>query len=272
MTPTLLLLGVILALCIACVVLLVRLRRLDRQRKTQQDLSEAGILASGLAHEIRNPLNSIKINMQLMEEDLEEQIQDPDTLAGFRETFRLISYEIGRLNELMTNFLTYARPVDLQPKPVELNRFLDELAAFLRPQADEKGVALVTELPDMPVHVRADPQKLRQALLNILINDIQILSEGGEIRLTLQVIRELAVIHIADNGPGMTESFMKEVFTAFKSQRKGGTGLGLSIANRFIQAHGGGIKVDSAPGEGTTFSVILPQSHDFPSGGGNDSP
>lgn len=245
---------------LTCIVIMqgFRLRRLKQSRQEQADLSEAGILASGLAHEIRNPLNSIKINMQLMQEDLEDLVQKPDDRETLNETFRLIDYEINRLNGLMTNFLTYARPIDLKTEEMELVSFLNELILFLNPQAAEQGVSISLTTPEDAVPIPGDPTKLRQALLNILLNDIQILQQDGQIQVELKQLRDLAVIHISDNGPGMTPELMREIFVAFQSQRKGGTGLGLSIAQRFVEAHGGGIKVDSTPGEGTTFSVILP--------------
>ncbi|NOZ14116.1 MAG: hypothetical protein GXO69_10835 [Acidobacteria bacterium] len=235
-----------------------RLKKTSAIHKRQVDLSEAGILASGLAHEIRNPLNSIKINIQLLQEDLEEAIQDESVKEEFQETIRLVTYEIGRLNELMTNFLTYARPTELKREDLDLTHFLDELIQFLKKQADEKGVILESSLPESAVMIRGDSRRLRQALMNILINDIQIVPEKGRIQVSLKAVRDLAVIRVEDTGPGMTEEFMREIFVAFRSQRRGGTGLGLSIANKFIEAHGGGIKVESTVGKGTVFSVILP--------------
>ena len=256
---TTILLVLIGAFAFGFVLLLVRLRKLNRETRTQLDLTEAGILASGLAHEIRNPLNSIKINLQLLQEDLEELTMTDDQQASCKETFRMVNDEILRLDGLMTNFLTYARPIDLKPERVELCGFLRELITFLKGQADEKQVTIELTVPEEPLELALDTQKIRQALLNILVNDIQIVGAGGIVQVALKPLRDLAVIRISDNGPGMTEDFMREIFVAFRSQRKGGTGLGLSIANRFIQAHGGGIKVDSTPGEGTTFSVILPR-------------
>ena len=258
MIPIILSAGV-LFLGVAVVILMFRLKRVSRASRTQLDLTEAGILASGLAHEIRNPLNSIKINMQLLQEDLEEFAIAPDQLETCRESFGMMSDEIARLDGLMTNFLTYARPIDLKEEPVELCGFVEELISFLQPQASERQVKIELQTPGDPIEIRLDAQKIRQALLNILINDIQILSAGGVIHVELKPIRDLVIIQINDNGPGMTADFIREIFVAFRSQRKGGTGLGLSIANRFIQAHGGGIKVDSTPGSGTTFSVILPK-------------
>ncbi|MCK5878900.1 MAG: hypothetical protein KAH24_03920 [Holophagae bacterium] len=236
----------------------LKLKKAGAVHKRQMDLSEAGILASGLAHEIRNPLNSIKINIQLLQEDLEDSLQDDEAKEDFRETIHLVTYEIGRLNELMTNFLTYARPTELKRESLDLNHFLNDLIQFLKKQADDKGVALDSSLPETPVIIDGDSRRLRQALMNILINDIQIVPEKGQIQVSLKPVRDLAVIRVEDNGPGMSEEFMREIFVAFQSQRRGGTGLGLSIANKFIEAHGGGIKVESTVGKGTVFSIILP--------------
>lgn len=243
---------------VTSIVLWLKLKKAGAVHKRQVDLSEAGILASGLAHEIRNPLNSIKINIQLLQEDLEDSLQDDETKEDFRETIRLVTYEIGRLNELMTNFLIYARPAELKRESLDLNHFLNDLIQFLKKQANEKGIVLDSSLPEIPVIIDGDSRRLRQALMNILVNDIQIVPEMGRIQVSLKPVRDLAVIRIEDNGPGMSEEFMREIFVAFRSQRRGGTGLGLSIANKFIEAHDGGIKVESIVGKGTVFSIILP--------------
>jgi len=246
------------AFFIATLLLFLKIKKKEEQETVKADLSEAGILASGLAHEIRNPLNSIKINIQLLQEDIEESSIPIEEKEEFKETVDSITYEIGRLNGLMTNFLTYARPASLKKAKVDLNSFIKNLIDFLSNQASAAGVKIITNLPESPVEVIIDEQKLRQSLLNILINDIQVLSKNGEIEISLKIVRDIVIIEIKDNGPGMTEVFMKEMFVAFSSQRKGGTGLGLSIAKKMIKAHGGGIKVHSELGKGTTFSIILP--------------
>ncbi len=258
MIPTVVFSGLTILFAIISLFLWLKLKKTSATHRLQVDLSEAGILASGLAHEIRNPLNSIKINIQLLQEDLEDSLQDEETKTEFRETINLVTYEIGRLNELMTNFLTYARPTELKRETLDLNHFLNDLIQFLKKQADEKGVSLESSLPESPILINVDARRLRQALMNILINDIQIVPEKGRIQVSLKAVRDLAVIRVEDNGPGMTEEFMREIFVAFRSQRRGGTGLGLSIANKFVEAHGGGIKVESTVGKGTTFSIILP--------------
>lgn len=248
---------------LSSIFLFLKLQKKEVLESEKADLSDAGILASGLAHEIRNPLNSIKINIQLLQEDIEESSIPDSEKEEFKETVESITYEIGRLNGLMTNFLTYARPASLKKAKVDINAFIKALAEFLSNQASANGVAIVLNLPDAPVEVEIDEQKLRQSFLNILINDIQILSEGGQINIKLKTVRDIVVVEIKDNGPGMTASFMKEMFVAFSSQRKGGTGLGLSIAQKMIKAHGGGIKVNSELGKGTSFSIILPKRNEL---------
>ncbi len=243
---------------IAIVVLFKKLQKAGKITKKQKDLSEAGILASGLAHEIRNPLNSIKINVQLLQEDIEDAIEDEELKKDFRETISSITYEIGRLNELMTNFLTYARPTQLQKEKFDLHEFLNEMVNFMRVEAEAKGIEVEYNSPEEEMIFNGDRQKLRQSLMNILKNAIQILGEGGKVKVNLKNMRDLYLIEIEDNGPGMTEEFLNQIFVAFSSQRKGGTGLGLSIAKKFIDAHGGGIKVESKVGEGTKFTIILP--------------
>jgi signal transduction histidine kinase len=258
MLVTVLLLASNLTFIIISITLLLKLKKKEKHETIKADLTEAGILASGLAHEIRNPLNSIKINIQLLQEDIEESSISEEEKTEFKETVESITYEIGRLNELMTNFLTYARPVMLKKTTVNLNSFIENLVDFLSNQAQASNVTFNLNLPKTPIETEVDEQKLRQSFLNILINDIQILSGGGQIKISMKTVRDIVVIEITDNGPGMTENFMKEMFVAFSSQRKGGTGLGLSIAQKMIKAHGGGIKVKSELGKGTTFSIILP--------------
>ncbi len=243
---------------VAAFVFYRKYKKAGRITRKQKDLSEAGILASGLAHEIRNPLNSIKINVQLLQEDIEEAVSDPELRKEIAETVKSITYEIGRLNELMTNFLTYARPTSLKIESFDLKEFLNDMVSFMKPEADLRGIEIKTNFDEGDFVFKGDRQKLRQALMNILKNAIQILPEGGRVSVSLKEIRDLFLIEIEDNGPGMTEEFLSQIFVAFSSQRKGGTGLGLSIAKKFVEAHGGGIKVESSPGKGTKFTVILP--------------
>ncbi len=250
-----------LLLFLSLIVIIFLYKKLNKTGKIverQKDLSEAGILASGLAHEIRNPLNSIKINVQLLQEDIEDAIKDEDLKKDFRETISSITYEIGRLNELMTNFLTYARPTQLQKEKFSLADFIKDIVNFMKVEANLKGIQIECNLPEGEMIFEGDRQKLRQALMNILKNAIQILSKEGKIQVTLKNMRDLYLIEIVDNGPGMTEDFLNQIFVAFSSQRKGGTGLGLSITKKFIDAHGGGIKVESKVGSGTKFTIILP--------------
>jgi len=243
-------------------VLYRKYKKAGKITKKQKDLSEAGILASGLAHEIRNPLNSIKINVQLLQEDIEDAVDDNELKKDFRETISSITYEIARLNELMTNFLTYARPTQLTVEEFDLSEFLEDMVNFMKVEAEAKGIELKLEVPNEKLVFKGDMQKLRQSIMNILKNAIQILSEGGVVKVSLKNMRDLYLIEIEDNGPGMTEDFLSQIFVAFSSQRKGGTGLGLSIAKKFIEAHGGGIKVESEVGKGTKFTVILPVSEE----------
>ncbi len=240
--------------------LIKRLKKAGKITKKQKDLSEAGILASGLAHEIRNPLNSIKINVQLLQEDIEEIVSDPKMRESFKETVNSITYEISRLNELMTNFLTYARPTQLNKEIFDLNNFLKDIVNFMKVEGEAKGIEINFFSPGEVFEIKGDRQKLRQAIMNILKNAIQVLGEGGVVNVVLKRVRDLYLIEIEDNGPGMTEDFLKQIFVAFSSQRKGGTGLGLSIAKKFVEAHGGGIKVESKVGKGTRFTIILPSN------------
>jgi signal transduction histidine kinase len=219
-------------------------------------MAYVGTLASGLAHEIRNPLNSLNLNMQMLDEDL------PQDAQGGRRLLAITRSEIHRLDGLVTDFLSYARPRPLELDSCAALHLLEHTAAVIAAEAEERGVRLQVIDRSGGAKVQVDRSQIHQALLNLVRNAFAAMESGERApRLTLTVDKVGAsrlVLEVADNGAGMSPEQQRRVFDVFFSTRKGGTGLGLAIVRRIVQAHQGEIEVESRVGEGTRMRLILP--------------
>lgn len=267
--------GVALAVLVAgffyVLYLLRKNRRLEQARQSAARASYIGLLASGLAHEIRNPLNAMNMNVQMLEEELAAlpgaAEADLDELVG--DTKR----EIERLKELVANFLQYARPQPPVTASHDLNEVVRSIVRFLAPDFARESVELRTDLEPLLPGVEIDETQIRQALINLLVNARQVLDAGG-----LVVVRTRAgaggevVVEVEDNGPGIEPDKQERIFEVFYSSRGGGTGLGLPIARQIVERHGGRIEVDSVPGRGTTFRLRLVRHHERPGAGATPEP
>jgi signal transduction histidine kinase len=230
---------------------------LERRARHAERLAELGTLTGGLAHEIKNPLSTVQLNLQLLQEDM--RADDP---AYSRLIHRLntVKNETSRLRETLDDFLRYAGRLELDRKPVELNELLEELVDFFTPQAQAQRVQLRLRKSDTPLTVPADAKLLKQALLNLMINGVQAMSSrGGEMILTVSAEPDDAVIEVIDTGPGIPPDSVERIFQAYYSTKKGGTGLGLPMAKRIVDEHGGRLAVKSEPGKGTDFTLRLPR-------------
>ena len=220
-------------------------------------LAYVGTLASGLAHEIRNPLNAMNMNLQMLEEELTQLHTDPETAGLLSST----KGEIRRLENLVNDFLSYARPAEPSFEPRDLNQTVDEIVRFLRAELHQKGISIETALhPSLPL-VAMDEAQMRQALMNILINAKDILGPGGKIEVSTAPGSDgEIVVRVTDNGPGIPEELRKRIFEVFYSTRGGGTGLGLPIALRILETHGGWIDLETELGKGTSFLLHVPRA------------
>ena len=236
-------------------------RELERARAHAERNAYRGLLASGLAHEIRNPLNAMNMNLQM----LEEELQGAPQLAGGDLLDLLVSTksEIKRLERLVTNFLLYARPSAPKFEKKDLNEVLRNTAVFLQADFRQSGVALELDLEPLLPSVDLDESQFRQAIMNILVNARQVMREGGAVTLTSKAgPGGEIVVAIRDQGPGIPPENRDHIFEPFFSKRAGGTGLGLAIARLMVEAHGGRIDVQSEVGKGTTFRIRLPRRHE----------
>jgi signal transduction histidine kinase len=245
--------------------LLRRAARLEEQAADAERMAYIGTLASGLAHEIRNPLNSLNLNMQLLEEELGER---GPTAAGASGGGggggRLLSItrsEINRLERLVSDFLAYAKPRPLEMEEMPALWLLEHLAQLLAGEVQRRGVELQVEDRSGGARVKVDAGQMTQLLLNVAQNGLSAMEESGR----PPVLRLLAfrhgpevVLELVDNGVGISPEDRERIFDLFYSTRKGGTGLGLAIVDRIAKAHGGRVEIESLPGAGTSVAVHLP--------------
>jgi signal transduction histidine kinase len=229
-------------------------------RRLRAQYAEVAQLAGGLAHEIRNPLSTMALNLDLLAEDF----QNPDNPRDRRALQKIerLRKESQRLHDILENFLRFARVQELRCAPADLNEVVEELRDFFEPQAMAQGIVMRTQLdPDLPP-TRLDVDLFRQALLNLLINARQAMPDGGELILRTRAEGAWCVLEVTDTGVGMTEEVRARVFDAFYSTRPGGSGLGLPTTRKIVEAHGGTIRVESEPGKGSRFTVDLPRRPD----------
>jgi len=239
--------------------LLRRARRLELQAAEAERMAYVGTLASGLAHEIRSPLNSLNLNMQMLEEEIAEQA--PGTMPTGRRLLSITRSEIDRLERLATDFLAYAKPRPLELEETPAVRPLERLREVLAGEIEKRGARVVVEDRSNAARVRIDPAQIDQLLMNLAQNALAAAEDAGRPPvLTLTAYRRgsAVVLELMDNGIGIPAGQESKIFDLFYSTRKGGTGLGLAIVQRIARAHGGTVSVKSARGVGTAISVELP--------------
>ncbi len=220
-----------------------QLRRADR-------LSTLGELSAGMAHEIRNPLGSIRGTAEI----LKDGVDPADPRFEFAE---ILVREADRLNHVLENFLRFARQAPLEQGRCDLNGVVREVLDLTRRQAERSEVAVITRIAELP-QLAGDGGQLRQALLNLVLNALQAMPDGGQLTVTTRCRESRAEVTIADTGPGIALAEQERIFRTFVTTRPDGTGLGLPISQRIVTSHGGQISVNSSPGNGAAFTVTLP--------------
>ena len=232
------------------------LAALDLNRQLRAQYTEIAQLAGGLAHEIKNPLSTMSLNLDLLVEDFHgaESPRDRRVLKKLERVRR----ETGRLNDIVEDFLRFARAQDLRLAPTDLNDVVDDLRDFSEPHAVEQDVVFRTQYdPDLPL-VPLDVELFKQALWNLIRNAQHAMPTGGDLILRTQRDGDHALLTVTDTGVGMDEAVAAQVFDAFFTTRPGGSGLGLPTTRKIVEAHGGTITLRSEPGQGTMFTVRLP--------------
>jgi len=218
--------------------------------------TEIARLAGGLAHEIKNPLSTIRLNMELLSEDLAEARTPAERRAAKRVD--VVRRECQRLQSLLDDFLHYAKVRRMHLEPSDLNHQIEDVLDFFAPEAEEAGIEIVRYLdPDLP-SVLLDREAFRRALLNLIINAKQAMSDGGQLVVRTAAQGDHVAIYLIDSGCGMDDRTASKMFEAFFSTKPGGSGLGLPTTQKIIAGHGGRISVESEVGRGTQFTIELP--------------
>jgi signal transduction histidine kinase len=220
----------------------------------KRDLLER--LLARLAHEVRNPLSSLDIHIQLLEEDLGELA--PEMRGRLSPRLEIIRGELHRLESVVDHFLRLAGPSELNIELADPSKVINHVCDLLRPEAAARQIKLETQLqPDLPGFA-ADPVRLTQALLNLVINAMQAVERVGGIHVSAEVIEAAIVIRISDTGPGIPPEKLASIFDPYFTTKPEGSGLGLWIAQQIIIAHGGSIQAQNGPMGGALFAVALP--------------
>ncbi|MGB7217572.1 MAG: ATP-binding protein [Vicinamibacterales bacterium] len=263
---------------------LIVARDADRLRQVQFTLNHSrrmaalGRLSAGLAHEIKNPLNATMIRLELLRQQLSpagtESVapirradgtsiagSEPGEASDLGEHVEVIAAQIRRLDEVVQGFLKFIRPEDIRLQPVALADILAGIMPIIEAEAQSHGVVVRTDVPAGLPDLAADQAMLEQALLNLAINACQAMREGGVLRIAAAPTwGRYVAVQVEDNGIGIPPADLDRIFDLYFTTKEGGSGIGLSMVFRAVHLHGGEITVESTPGRGTTFRLLLPQA------------
>ena len=229
----------------------------ERQRLLAQ-YSEIATLAGGLAHEIRNPLSTMGLNVELLIEELGDSATPRD--RRMFQKLQRIQHECENLDGILSAFLQFTRAGELELAETDLNAVVNDFVEFYRPTADESGIEISRHLESNLPAVRLDGALFRQVLLNLARNAVQAMPDGGLLELQTFVRSNSVLLEIIDTGQGMNEQTRSKLFQVFFSTKPNGSGLGLPTVRKIVEAHSGTITCESEPGRGTRFSITLPVS------------
>lgn len=232
-----------------------RERREARRLKEAENLALLGQAAAAVAHELKTPLIAIGGFAQRIQRDLE-----PD--HPYRYQLKIIVDQVAHMETLLRQMLDYTRPLELRLVPVKLAGLVAEVFTLTESMAQERGVRLLNQLNGRGLRVGADKGRLRQVLINLVQNAVQASPRGGEVAVRAQADKDQVALEVTDQGPGIAPEDQEKIFFPFFTTKQGGTGLGLAITRKNVLAHGGTIELESAPGEGSIFRVILPRVDD----------
>jgi len=239
------------------------------EKEVVAQLEELSKLTAGLAHEIKNPLSTIKVNLKLVSEELDKYSggvskaasrggNDPILARALRK-IAVVQKETDRLELILEEFLRYVTQPRLRTAPTDINELISDMVDFYSPQAYSRSITIRTALHNEPLVCKVDADMLKQVILNLFLNAQQAMSNGGELMIKTARENGYAIIRITDTGTGIAPEKLEKVFEAYYSTRPGGSGLGLAMAKRIVEAHKGTITVESALGKGTAFTIRLPE-------------
>ncbi|MCG8451774.1 MAG: ATP-binding protein [Spirochaetales bacterium] len=223
--------------------------------KRAESLASLTTMAAGVAHEIKNPLASMSIHLQLMKRQMKGDCAPAEDL---RDSVEVLEEEVDRLNSVLSDYLFAVRPRDSRPSHADLNGLVTDLLQFVRFEAQEAHVAVVPLLDDELPLIPLDEGAMKRALLNLVKNAVAAMPEGGELRVQTRYEGDNASIIVSDTGTGIPEELQGKIFEPYFTTRDTGSGLGLTVVYKVVKEHGGDIQMDSSVGRGTTFRILLP--------------
>jgi len=229
------------------------LESINTQLQVSERLAAVGRITAGVAHEVKNPLNSMRLWLENLKESL-----PPDRDGATAQAVNVLDAEIDRLDAVVKRFLDFARPMDVRLEPTQLAELLREVLQVAQPQLQRAKVEVAQLLPIGIPEVFVDRDLLKQAVLNLVLNAVDAMPGGGQLQLTLSRRGEVAEITVGDTGKGIPPELRQKVFQLFFTTRPGGSGIGLASTFRIVQLHNGSINFTSEVGRGTTFRIELP--------------
>jgi len=233
---------------------ITEIRHLKREMQRKERLASLGSLAAGVAHEIRNPLSSIKGFATYFKERYKDVPEDKDTAE-------IMIREVERLNRVIGQLLEFARPMNVQQRTIDVNGILRHSLGMIRKQAASQGITIdAQDLADEPVYAYIDQDRIGQVLLNVYLNAIEAMTNGGVLKIWIErdEVNDTIAINVSDTGCGIPGADIGRVFDPYFTTKQSGTGLGLAIVHKIVEAHGGQVKIASTEEKGTTVSLILP--------------
>ena len=233
-------------------------RALEKRAADAEALSAMGTLAMNLAHEIRNPLNAAVLQLNLLRRQVDKLEAGADIRAAMHKRAEIVGDEIGRLNRLLTEFLELARPRGIAREPVHVGSLVDGVLDLELDSAKERGIMVRREIATDGCVAIGDREKLKQVVINLVVNAIEAMKTGGTLTARVACGSERVSIAIEDTGPGIEPEFLASVFDPFFTTKEAGTGLGLSIVRKIVDQHAGEVHLDSERGRGTRVEVTIP--------------
>jgi signal transduction histidine kinase len=226
--------------------------KIEDEIEMSRRLSASGRLTRGVAHEVKNPINAIVLHLQLLQSKL-KQI-DPDT----RRHIDIIGSEIHRLDRVVQILVDFTRPRDLRLEEIDLRQLIEDVVLLASPEAEQHGVTVDSQLSPEPLGVKVDTDFMKQATLNVVLNGIQAMPQGGTLTISAQREDEIVVTDIRDQGSGIPPDIQEKIFELYFTTKKGGSGIGLAQTYQILQWHHGSVDFETAHDQGTTFHLRLP--------------
>ncbi len=231
-------------------------RAKEARLRRAESLASLTTLAAGVAHEIKNPLGSIGIHLQLIQKKIAAKARVP--ARDITQHLSVISEEVDRLNRIVVDFLFAVKPMDTKLEDGNVNVVIQDLLDFVRPEMEQAGVTIQSDLSPSVPQLKIDARFIKQALLNLIKNAVSAMPEGGVLRVRTRRTGDEVLITVSDSGVGIPENIMDKIFEPYFTTQPFGTGFGLTIVFKIVKEHFGDISVSSRPGEGTTITIALP--------------